>query len=70
LININDKTVSVNEVQNQIQNRGGCGQATADCITSAYTEQGWYSVAGWIITGFQPWFGVAVATGCAGLSCL
>ncbi len=61
-----NKTV---EVVNHIDGSRGCGQATMDCISTEYTQRGWWSVAGTIITAFQPWFGVVVAGACAAYNC-
>ena len=62
-----NKTV---EVVNHSDSTRGCGQATANCISTEYTQRGWWSVAGWVITLFQPWFGVVVAGSCAAYNCL
>jgi len=44
---------------------GGSGQATADCITDAYSNHGWVSVAAWVTTAFIPATAVAIAADCA-----
>ena len=44
------------------------GQDTIDCITDGYSNHGWVSVTGWVITAFQPWFAVGMAAGCAALT--
>ena len=44
---------------------GGWGQRTADCISDAYTNYGWASVAAWVVTAFQPEVGLVVAGVCA-----
>jgi len=41
-----------------------CGQKVMDCITDAYTNNGWVSVWGWIQTAFIPQTAVAVAAAC------
>jgi|GEM_PF-2883633 hypothetical protein len=46
-----------------------CGQETMDCITDIYSDQGWASVAGWVLTAFQPEVALAVAAGCGAREC-
>lgn len=44
------------------------GQNTMNCITDAYTNKGWASVAGWITTAFVPEMAVVVAATCAAIN--
>ncbi len=43
----------------------GWGQRTMDCITDAYSNYGWASVAAWVVSAFQPSVAVAIAAVCA-----
>lgn len=47
---------------------GDWGQDTMDCITHAYSSNGWVSVWAWVQTAFVPATAVAVAGACAGLN--
>lgn len=48
----------------------GCGEDVADCVSDAYSNHGWKSVASWVITGFYPAFGVGIALGCTARECV
>ena len=41
------------------------GQCTADCISDAYTNHGWASVAAWVVSAFFPEAVAAIALDCA-----
>jgi hypothetical protein len=47
----------------------GCGQATMDCITDAYSNHGWTSVWATVQSIFVPWTGAAIAGACAAKNC-
>jgi len=47
----------------------GCGQAVANCITAAYTNNGWVSVWAFVQTAFIPETAVAIAAACAVRNC-
>lgn len=51
-------TVTTNAAQK------GCGQKVMDCITDAYTNNGWVSVWAWVQTAFIPQTAAAVAAAC------
>ena len=61
LINTELKKIEINT---QRVNTAKCGQETMDCITDIYSEQGWASVSGWVLTAFQPEVALAVAADC------
>jgi hypothetical protein len=42
------------------------GQSVADCISDAYANHGWTSVAAWIISAFYPATVAFIASACAG----
>jgi hypothetical protein len=69
VFNLTDQTVSVKSYNNSNKQVQGCGQAVADCIDENYNHTGWYGVAGYVISIFNPWFGVAVVAGCAAIVC-
>lgn len=52
------------------QKDSGCGQATQDCITDAYSNHGWVSVWATIQSAFIPQTAVAIAAACAVKNCL
>lgn len=67
-INLIDETISVkanNSKNGTLAKSQGCGQAVADCVDQNYNETGWWGVTGYLITAFNPWFGVAVVASCA-----
>jgi len=47
-----------------------CGQATADCISDAYSNHGWVSVWATIQSAIIPQTAVAIAAACAAKHCL
>jgi ATP-dependent Lon protease len=67
-INLIDESISVksnNSENGALAKSQGCGQAVADCVNENYNETGWWGVTGYLITAFNPWFGVAVVASCA-----
>jgi len=48
----------------------GCGQATMDCITDAYSNHGWTSVWATVQSIFVPATGAAIAGACAIKNCI
>lgn len=48
----------------------GCGQATVDCITDAYSNHGWLSTWAWVQSAFLPQTTAAIAAACAAKNCL
>ncbi len=48
----------------------GCGQATMDCLSDAYTNHGWVSVWAFVQTAFIPATAAALAAACAAINCL
>ena len=63
------KALELNQME-QIHGGSCNGQRTIDCISSAYTQQGWFSVVLWVGTLVDPGVGVAAAAGCAAGGCL
>lgn len=55
---------------NTAQKASGCGQATQDCVTDAYTNHGWVSVWATVQSAFIPATAVAIAAACAATNCL
>jgi hypothetical protein len=47
----------------------GCGQATMDCITDAYSNHGWNSVFAWVSTAFVPYVAAGIAALCTERNC-
>jgi hypothetical protein len=47
----------------------GCGQAVADCIAAAYTNNGWASVWATLQSAFVPATAVAIAAACIAKNC-
>lgn len=66
---LNKKTNTFESPQQKISSRRGCGQAVANCVSNAYSEQGWKSVGLFIVTAFQPEISLVVAGLCAGKNC-
>lgn len=67
---LSNQTISVNNNSSKgLQKSAGCGQAVADCVNTNYNDNGWWGVAGYAITLFNPWFGVAVIGGCVLYAC-
>lgn len=64
-LNTQTEKISTYTYENKSSNTRGWGQDTIDCITDGYSNHGWVSVTGWVITAFQPWFAVGMAAGCA-----
>ena len=61
------KKLEISQMEN-LQGGKTWGQNTMDCITDAYTNKGWASVAGWITTAFVPEMAVVVAATCAAIN--
>ncbi|HNP18506.1 MAG TPA: hypothetical protein PKL31_08745 [Fulvivirga sp.] len=63
---IDVKSNKINSIdKGNFNSRTECGQATMNCINSAYSNFGWASVALWVGTVLDPAIGLGVAAGCA-----
>lgn len=68
LFNLNDGAMTVIKSSN-LQSRCD-GSDVMGCVDTNYNKNGWWGVAGYAITLFQPWFGVAVLASCAVYVCV
>ena len=68
-MNIKTGKLSIPNSNNNKYAAKGCGQAVSDCIADAYVNHGWASVASWLLTMYNPGFGVGIAAGCVIQEC-
>jgi hypothetical protein len=68
LFNLEDGTMTV--VKSSSEQNKCSGTDVAQCVDTNYNDNGWWGVTGYVITLFNPWFGVAVVAGCAAYECL
>lgn len=70
LFNLDDGSMTIIKSKSS-KNQSKCdGSDVMECVDINYNHNGWWGVAGYVITIFQPWFGVAVVASCAAYVCL
>lgn len=70
LFNLDDGSMTVIKSKSSNTQSKCDGSDVMECVDINYNDNGWWGVAGYVITIFQPWFGVAVLAGCAAYVCI